>query len=210
MGISERKVREKEVLRRKIIQAARELFAEGGYGNATLRQVAQKIEYSPTTIYLHFENKAELLKTISEETLAPLADTFNAIDEEFNDPILTLKNCGLAYVEFGLRHPNEYRLVFMDSQGWNEESMDLSEEEEMPGQWVYESFQILVQDCIAQGRLDPTDAETLTQVLWAALHGVVSLHLNYTRFAWIDQKALATEVIDAIIRGSGPKSKIFD
>ncbi len=53
MGTKERRTREKEELRRQIIAAARELFVNEGYENVSMRKIADKIEYSPTTIYLY-------------------------------------------------------------------------------------------------------------------------------------------------------------
>ena len=56
MGIKERRAREKEQLRRQILSAARELFVNEGYENVSMRKIANKIEYSPTTIYLYFKD----------------------------------------------------------------------------------------------------------------------------------------------------------
>ena len=70
MSIQARKEKEKEALRQKILAAARELFVDEGYENVSMRKVARKIEYSPTTIYLYFKNKAELLDSICDETHA--------------------------------------------------------------------------------------------------------------------------------------------
>ena len=50
MGTKERRAREKEQLRRQIIDAARELFVSEGYANVSMRKIADKIEYSPTVI----------------------------------------------------------------------------------------------------------------------------------------------------------------
>ncbi len=67
LGSSERRAREKENLRRAILDAARELFVAEGYDAVTMRKIADRIEYSPTTIYLHFKDKDEILLCLSEE-----------------------------------------------------------------------------------------------------------------------------------------------
>ena len=61
MGVQERRAREKKELRQEILDAAREMFVEDGYENVSMRKIAEKIEYSPTTIYLYFRDKADLL-----------------------------------------------------------------------------------------------------------------------------------------------------
>lgn len=50
--------------RREILDAARELFINEGYEKFTMRKLAQKIGYSPTTIYIYFKGKDDLLLAI--------------------------------------------------------------------------------------------------------------------------------------------------
>ncbi|MGE3707473.1 MAG: helix-turn-helix domain-containing protein, partial [Vicinamibacterales bacterium] len=47
MGIKERHERDREAVRRAILDAARELFVTEGYGNVSIRKIAERIEYSP-------------------------------------------------------------------------------------------------------------------------------------------------------------------
>ena len=86
MGIKERKAREKEQLRRQILSAARELFVNEGYENVSMRKIANKIEYSPTTIYLHFKDKADLLDSVCKETLLNLLNTLERLKRDNTDP----------------------------------------------------------------------------------------------------------------------------
>src|SRR5262245_8023287 len=115
MGVKERRARAKEGLRQEILEAARELFAENGYQDVTIRRIAEKIEYSPTTIYLYFEDKDDLLHQICEETFAKLYATLEKLtsDRSAGDPLIPLRNGLRGYVDFGLAHPNHYRVAFM-------------------------------------------------------------------------------------------------
>ena len=69
------------------------------------RKVAEKIEYSPTTIYLYFESKADLLYYICEETFSRLLKKLESLGEESSDPLVCLRKGMRAYIEFGLKHP---------------------------------------------------------------------------------------------------------
>src|SRR5437667_7394080 len=111
MGTKQRREREKEALRQDILDAARELFVNEGYENVSMRRIAEKIDYSPTTIYLYFEDKGDLLFQISEETFSKLASKSESLLEEMTDPVATLRKIERAYVEFGLKHPNHYRVT---------------------------------------------------------------------------------------------------
>src|SRR2546428_13605803 len=63
----QRRAHEKQELRAAILAAAGKLFDEQGYERFSLRQVAELIGYSPTTIYLYFKDKDDLLFTVVDE-----------------------------------------------------------------------------------------------------------------------------------------------
>jgi AcrR family transcriptional regulator len=73
MGIAERKEREKEDVRRKILEAAHTLFETRGYEHVTMRAVADAIEYSPTTIYHHFASKEDPTRPLAWPTPTTIA-----------------------------------------------------------------------------------------------------------------------------------------
>ncbi|MCU1349971.1 MAG: transcriptional regulator, TetR family, partial [Acidobacteria bacterium] len=112
MGTRERREREREEIRGRILDAARELFAVEGYDAVTMRRIAERIEYSPTAIYFHFKDKEALLKELCATDFLTLAHQFAAIGR-IDDPIERLRRVGHAYIEFGIDHPNHYRLMFM-------------------------------------------------------------------------------------------------
>ena len=78
MGVKERREREKSEVRDKILDAARELFIAEGYEGVSMRKVADKIEYTPTTIYGYFEDKEDLFRQLCHEDFARLAEVFQS------------------------------------------------------------------------------------------------------------------------------------
>src|SRR5215470_8575441 len=108
MGVIERRERERQAVRKEIIEAARALFIEEGYEKTSMRKIAEKIEYSPTTIYLYFNDKKELLESICEETFGKFVKVLENIDKNKKDPLENLYAVMKAYVEFGLKNPNDY------------------------------------------------------------------------------------------------------
>src|SRR5262244_3371194 len=100
MGVKERKLRQKKFLRQEILNAASKLFVKEGYENVSMRRIAEKIEYSPTTIYLYFKDKAELLENVCQETFARLSSHLRRILGQPGDPVGRLKRGLLAYVHF--------------------------------------------------------------------------------------------------------------
>ncbi|WP_342759075.1 TetR/AcrR family transcriptional regulator [Kineothrix sedimenti] len=65
MGIKERRDIEKAEMKKKIKGAAIELIEQEGYEKLSIRKIAAKIEYSPTTIYLYYKDKAEIISDMS-------------------------------------------------------------------------------------------------------------------------------------------------
>src|SRR5689334_7956418 len=99
MGPKDRRTREKEELRDKILDAARELFVGEGYERVTMRKIAERIEYSPTAIYLHFPDKLAVMRALCDRDFLSLAKQFQKIAKE-KDPIERLRRVGRAYTAF--------------------------------------------------------------------------------------------------------------
>jgi AcrR family transcriptional regulator len=81
MGIKDRKEREKEIRRRQIQDAAKEMFMLRGFGSTTMEDIAEKAELSPATIYLYFKNKEELYASLNLVTLQYLYEQIETICE---------------------------------------------------------------------------------------------------------------------------------
>lgn len=169
MGITERREREREEVRLKILDGARELFATEGYDKVTMRRIADAIEYSPTTIYHHFEDKDDLVRALCEREFAQLLAVLPAAAPA--DPVEWIRQLGRAYAAFGIAYPNHYRFMFMTPHREHE----LSE----PGQMAYDLLRSAVQKAIEAGRFVTQDIDAAAQVLWASLHGVVALLTTY-------------------------------
>ena len=198
MGTKERRAREKEQLRRQILVAARELFVNEGYENVSMRKIANRIEYSPTTIYLYFRDKADLLNSVCQETLLNLLNTLEHLKRDKSDPLETLKKSGRAYIEFGLKYPQDYKLTFVIRPQFQK---GLGLEEGSVGEKVFNYLREMVSECIQQKRFRQADVETTGQVLWSAVHGVTLLLIDFPDFPWTEKDELIDTVIHTTIEG---------
>ena len=198
MGVKERRAREREQLRRQILDAARELFVNEGYENVSMRKIANKIEYSPTTIYLYFKDKADLLDSVCKETLLNLLNTLEQLKKDISDPIKALRKSGRTYVEFGLEYPQDYKLTFVVRPQFQK---DLGLEEGSVGEKVFNYLREMVSECIQQKKFRQLDVETTGQVLWSAVHGVTLLLIDFPDFPWTEKDKLIDAVIHTTIEG---------
>ncbi len=200
MGVAERRERAKENLRQEILEAASELFAKEGYANVSMRKIAEKIEYSPTTIYLYFNDKTDLLNQICEGTFGRLIERVSAIEGSSDDPLDCLKRGMRAYVEFGLRYPHHYEVTFITP------IMDFLGQEAHPyeGSTGQRAFEYIVRQVVAgieAGQIRKGDVATISQTVWAAIHGVTSLLIGHTDFPFVEKDALIDNVISTTIKG---------
>ena len=198
MGVKERKAREKEQLRQQILSAARELFVNEGYENVSMRKIANKIEYSPTTIYLYFRDKADLLDSVCKETLLNLLNTLEELKKDTSDPVETLRKSGKIYVEFGLKYPQDYKLTFVIRPQFQK---GLGLQEGSVGEKVFDYLRAMVGECIQQKMFPQMDVETTGQVLWSAVHGVTLLLIDFPDFPWTEKDKLIEAVIHTTIEG---------
>ena len=198
MGTKERRTREKEQLRHQILSAARELFVNEGYENVSMRKIADKIEYSPTTIYLYFKDKADLLDSVCKETLLNLLNTLELLKRDKSDPVEVLRKSGKAYVEFGLKYPQDYKLTFVVRPQFQK---GLGLQEGSVGERVFDYLRAMVSECIRQERFRQVDVEITGQALWSAVHGVTLLLIDFPDFPWTDKDKLIDTVIQTMIKG---------
>ncbi len=205
MGVKERREREKSETRDKILDAARELFIREGYEGVSMRQVAEKIEYSPTAIYLHFADKEELFHELVHEDFARLATVFTSAAMPA-DPVARIREIGRTYVEFGIHYPNHYKLMFMTPHPPAELDDRDHEIKGNPESDAYAFLKLSVQQAIDAGYFcdDLRDADLISQTMWAAVHGVISLQIAKCNDAWVDwcpMEQRATLMLDAVLRG---------
>jgi AcrR family transcriptional regulator len=112
MGTRERQEREREIVRRAIVDAARELFVAEGYGKVSMRKIAERIEYSPAAIYSYFPSKDDIFYALAEEGFRLLCDGLP--DEEEIDPLTFIRRALNGLYRFSQAHPEYYALMFLD------------------------------------------------------------------------------------------------
>lgn len=174
MGSQQRKEREREDLRRKIITAATELFREENYAAVSMRKIAKRVEYSVGTLYLYYKDKDELFLAVQSAAFEQAFTFINTLPEN-DDPLERLRGLGERYVRFGMENPDLYRLMFM-----MEHPMDAMEEGDPwhSGISLHNLLTSLVKECVAAGRIVAEDPDRLSFALWSLVHGMVSLRIS--------------------------------
>ena len=175
MGISDRKEREKEEMKRRILESAKKLFLDLGYEKTSIRGIAEDIEYSPATIYLYFKDKNELLFALHQEAFVEFAKTFEKV-VHIADPFERLVRLGREYLAFAFSNPELYELMFLLTAPM--ETLEIREDVWEDGKGVYVALEILIAECQAAGHFEGADVSELSMMVWATVHGLVTIQLR--------------------------------
>ena len=186
MGSRERRERERHATREKILAAARDLFLKEGFEAVSMRRIAKAIEYTPAAIYSHFADKQDLLMALGDSDFRLLRESMREVDG-IKDPVERLRASGKAYLRFAFGHPHHYRLMFMTR--WPRIDPSLSGiEQGNADEDAFASLAMVVHECIGSGRFSAAyaDPQKVTQMCWAAVHGVVSLFITHGDDPWVN------------------------
>ena len=188
-----------ERLREEILEAAQRLLLQTGDQEAvSIRAVADAVGVTPPSIYLHFADKLELIFAICEKHFTELDRVLQEAASGTEDPVESLRRRGRAYVQFGLDHPEEYRILFMTRPAAS------------PPDWQAErlldsaSFHHLVetvQSALDAGAIRPAPAPLVAFGLWAGVHGLTSLFVAKPKMFAEEREVLIDYVLDTLIAG---------
>ena len=175
MGINDRKEREKEELRQRILQAAVEVFLDKGYENTSIRAIAEKIEYSPTTLYLYYKDKNALLHAVHQWGFHRMFDMFQPVGA-IENPFNRIQEQGRLYLKFAFENPGLYDLMFIQKLTLPEEDHDDADWHE--GSSAFDSLVHNVKECMRVGLFKEAHPEVLAFTIWAMMHGIATLQIK--------------------------------
>ena len=176
MGITERKEKEKLEIRRLILEASVKLFTEKGFDNVSMRKIAELIEYSPTTVYLYFKDKNEILYNLHELGFQKFS-ALNANLLEIKNPLVRLHKMAENYVQFGLNNPEFYDIMF--NQKAPIDALDMKEIcDWASGDHALMLLKNVIKECMEKGMIIEGDVNAISMAVWGTSHGLVNLALS--------------------------------
>lgn len=188
--------------REEILAAALKLFTEFGVYAVSTRQIALAVGISQPTLYAYFPTKDHIGQELRERAFALLGKSLADQGGRVIETAADLASLMRLYVDFGLQNPDMYRIAFMAGAGpmvgtaWPKEVV-LS-----PAvQSTYGVLFAKIVDLHARGLTVDVDPEALTQSVWAAKHGLVSLLISKPGFPWVERERLIRTHMDVIARG---------
>jgi AcrR family transcriptional regulator len=200
MGIKERHERDRETVRRAILDAARDLFVRDGYEQVSIRKIAERIEYSPAAIYGYFASKDDIFFALAEEGFRLLYGdraSYTALDSL--PPLERIRAIFSRLFQYSREHPQYFALMFVDR------SVPRISREYERFAFAREIKNHLIaqfQQCIDEGVFPPDlRPEVAFRVLTMGILGVAVMRLSERLGPNEDADDLAKDVLDITIAG---------
>ena len=169
MSTEDRRTRERAARRQLIITTARGLAESEGWYAVTTRRLSAEIEYSQPVLYAHFANMEQLAQAVAIVGFGELAEALHTARAGAATPTDALRQLAHAYIGFAADNPALYDVMFTRPTTLHFAAEDTPPELEA-------GFAELRSVVAELGGLP--DADTFTEVIWSALHGLVSLTRN--------------------------------
>jgi len=179
-----------------LLAAAARILSEDGPSALTVRRVAEEVNASTKMIYTHFGGKDGLLDALYLHSFAGLTRVFQAQSAEPN-PVVRLDNMVTAYRDFALSEPSLYNVMFGDlGRAW-----EAPLESRRQAWQSFKTMRDVVRLCLPEAR--SKEAGRSTYLLWAAMHGVVSLELRKLLGSLGDREQLYQQAVAAVREAQG-------
>ncbi len=186
-------------LRQEILDATEDLLIEtGSEESVSIRAVAERVGVTSPAIYRHFTDKQALLFEVCSLQFTRLHEHLDAVMAMEADATARLQACGRAYVDFGLAHPEAYRIMFMAHSDWTPETY---EGQVLGDEGSFMALVRVVADVITELDID-RDPFQASVLLWTAMHGVTSLLISKPNFPWPPVEQLVADVCSSHLRGT--------
>ncbi len=193
--------------RDRICNAALTLFDRGGIDAISMREIAGVIGSSPMMPYKYFPTKDHLLQDLRTRAFLQFEAALRDVLDDAQTGRTNLEKVLFAYLKFGLRERRAYRLMF--------------------DYWVYDSPGRMIEDFgdairrqsgawnvvleVVEGYFTETgetgDPMTAAHLIWASLHGLVSLEASRKLVFGRDYRELMAPMVAAIMNGVAPTSR---
>ena len=185
-------------LKRLIMDTTRKLLVKDGYGNLSMRKIAREINYSATSIYLHFKNKDALCHALIDEGMHLLLKQQKRIASEHTTDVLErLRALCAGYISFGLEYSEYYEIMFLIHPDFENRFPKASYRRARRN---LDIFKVTLDEGIEKGDVQAGDTYATTNAVWASLHGAVSILLARRLDFRVNRDQFIENVLDQVIR----------
>lgn len=162
-----------DLQRDNILACACDLYLAEGLDGFSMRKLARTVGVTAPALYRHYESREhvvwDLLREAYREFSGRLYRALGGRDAEER-----FFRAGEAYLDFALRHPRWYELLFMPPEHMG--MSELPDDVQAMGCGLHQFWVDRVRECMDAGILRVADPVQLSLTMWAHAHGLLSLY----------------------------------
>lgn len=172
-----RRRREREARRRLILDSAKAVFAERGFQNATVEEIADRAELAVGTLYRYFQSKEEMYVSLLFEAMEMFHERIETIRAGDTSSDKQLRAVWRFFYDFYRQQPEYYRaFMFLHNEGLPDViSAEVLNEINLRARENFRLVGRIVQAGVEAGIYRPVDSRRVVDVLWSLLMGMVQL-----------------------------------
>lgn len=179
-----------------ILQNAHQIVVEQGTAAFSMRQLADKIDYTPGALYKYFPSKEALLDAVRADCFERLNQFIAARVATATTAAVMLLEGGMAYIEYAGQAPQEYHLMF--NMEPSEATMGAQRGQAMRMLLYIVQMGLENGEFVVEGGYD---AEAIAYHCWATVHGIASLHTAVLWHEREDLLAVSRLILQKVITG---------
>jgi len=155
-----------------ILQAAQDIITEKGADGLSLREIAQRIDYSPAGLYEYFNSKDDIIMAVCVSEFAQLSAVLDRVPADLS-PAERIIQLGQAYLDFARNNPEQFMFIFTTVPP-DRASITSLTGENTPYNILRQAVQAYVE---AEEIVLPAayTVDDVTYIFWAKVHGMAML-----------------------------------
>jgi len=169
-------------LKQALLDAAVDLIGTVGLSAFTLREVARRAGVSHNAPYRHFRDKDDLLNAVAAEGFNSLTESMTKAAGAGRNAMERLRLSGQGYVDFALRFPRHFVVMFETPQ-----PIKTNLESRKAGERAFGTLTRYIEECQKEGSFPGGDSTCLALLAWSLVHGIAKL-ANNGRFPFSGKK----------------------
>lgn len=200
MNHKDRRELEKQKMFDLILSTAGQIIKKDGIDQLSIRKIAEKIGYSPTTIYYYFPNKEEIVNKVIMKDYQRLMHALSDNIAETDSPEEKFKMMLCRYINMALKMPDEYKMMMLN------DSPSLLEHTSVLGRGASEKRPAIgmlcksIKELLSNPNIDDSVIEKLAQAVWTSIFGII-IRLILENIPNDQQNELIDEQVNLIMNG---------
>jgi AcrR family transcriptional regulator len=187
---------------RKTIQsAAAKIVGAGGLAQLSMRGLADSLGITAGALYRYYPSKQELIIDFCRDAINDLQRRLHDVEETVEDPLQAIRLMLKAYAEFGLEDRDRFRMLFLENDQGLTMPLMQNEETLLP----YLRLEAQISKAVSMTLIETSTPQNATQIVWGAVHGLVTLFCTMKDFNFGDVNQLLDEMIEIVIHGLSTK-----